>query len=90
MFTYYNPGTHTATSASASVTPAAARSVQMNGSAIRPLVARDRDVEAAELAALGIEEVYAGLFDGDADQIGAPGRAHRGIGDLGGPPPALP
>ena len=46
-------------------------------------IARHRDVEAGELAAVGIEEIDVGLADADADQIGAPRGADHRIGDLG-------
>ena len=45
-------------------------------------IARHRDVEACELFAFGVEEEDVGLSDRDADQIGAPGAADNGIGDL--------
>ena len=45
-------------------------------------VARDRDVEAGELLAVGVEEEDVGLSDRDADQVGAARRAHHRVGDL--------
>ncbi len=45
-------------------------------------VARHRNVEANQLAAVGVEEEDVGLADRDADQIGSPRAAHHGVGDL--------
>ena len=45
-------------------------------------VARDRDVEAGDLPAVGVEEIDVGLADRDADQVGAARRAHDRVGDL--------
>src|SRR3979490_1337073 len=46
-------------------------------------IARHPDVEAPQLAAVGIEKEYAGLANRNADQIGAPRRADYRIGDPG-------
>ena len=46
-------------------------------------IAHDRDVEAGDLLALGIEEIHVGLAHRDADDEGAARRPHHGIGDLG-------
>ena len=46
-------------------------------------VARDRDVEAGDLPAFGVEEVDVGLADRDADDVGAARRADDRVGDLG-------
>ncbi len=46
-------------------------------------VARDRDVEAGDLLAVGVEEKDVGLPDGDADHVDAARRADHRVGDLG-------
>ena len=45
-------------------------------------IALDRDVVGRDLPALGIEEHDIGLSDGPADDVGALGGVHHGIGDL--------
>ena len=46
-------------------------------------IARDRDVEAADLVAFGVEEEDVGLSDRRADDVGAARRADDRVGDLG-------
>ena len=45
-------------------------------------IARDRNVEAGHLLALGVEEENVGLAELDADDVGASRRADDGVGDL--------
>ena len=46
-------------------------------------IARHRDVEGHQLPAFGVEEIDVGLSDLDADDVGAPRRAHDRVGDHG-------